>query len=95
MSYVTDEITRYDCELDYDDTPESAYATMSSYPNGDFVRYEDYVESHEFVDHKEQVAFQTWFNAECLSENWSQQTRDLYWEVWKAAIKSKEIVCQA
>lgn len=95
MPHFGEEITRYECELDFDDSAESAYATMCSYPKGDFVRYDDYVESHEFVDHKEQAAFQKWFNTECLSENWSQQSRDLYWEVWKAAIKSKEVPCPA
>ena len=95
MARSDEPISRYDPELAFDDSVESAHATMEFYCTGDYVRYEDHVESHRFVDNIEQAAFQRWFNEHCLSENWSQQTRDLYWEVWKAAIQSKEVQCQA
>lgn len=91
MARADELISRYDPELSFDDSVESAYAVMELYDTGDYVRYEDHVESHRFVDNAEQIAFQRWFNSECLSENWSQQNRDLFWQVWKAAIQSKEI----
>lgn len=91
MPRAGEPISRYDPELSFDDSVESSYVAMEFYDDGDYVRYEDHVESHRFVDNVEQQEFQRWFNSECLSENWSQQNRDLFWQVWKAAIQSKEI----
>lgn len=38
-------ITRYDCDLSFDDSPEHCYPVMEPYPSGDYVRYDDHMEA--------------------------------------------------
>ena len=38
------DITRYDCDIAFDDCSDYQYAEMTSYELGDYVRFEDHME---------------------------------------------------
>ena len=38
------DITRYDCDITFDDCSDYQYAEMTSYELGDYVRFEDHME---------------------------------------------------